>query len=316
MSTTTISLGLLILAAPPLPAGSAATHAPPPPQETSEATAEDVEVMRRLLVRSMGEALGTTSAPPAAGAVWSYSARWEHDPRFLEDADRDDLLAFTRAAGRYTNSAAAAGRVEHSRGFHVPGSGVIYALDLVVPTRRVPTEAEGEQQEEKENGRSEDLWDATEREVRGQAPPQEDSEGAALRAYSRAVLLSEAWNQGRKFRTELDPVTLDAVVDAVLATLASHGSRMEGLGDDETITVAIHVTAGGTVNKTMLGFSSPEDDPGESVYSGWSTALAASGDSKLTTRIVVQLRRSDLVSFAEGAPNAAQAKERARINRY
>ena len=125
-------------AAPPSPSVQEETRTTVDPAET----AEDVEIMRRVLVKAINERPGASIrvAPESLPTVFGvYSAQ-------------ADLLT-TSGTG-----------VTHSRAFHVPGAGAVFTLDVDVPVRQVLRTPETDEAED-----SDSAWDEARDELHGRA---------------------------------------------------------------------------------------------------------------------------------------------------
>jgi hypothetical protein len=203
----------------PLSAPSALQGTPSAPDTTAEAV-EDVEVLRRLLVEAI---------EPAR----EYAHTDANGDLYMRNLTvTDSILTFY--AGRE--------RVASSRGYLVPGSGAFYSLDVRLPV--VAADASEAPVDGKEP--REDEWERTRRAVR---------EGSEPRTPHLARELG--WNAegDAKYaqRLAIDEDARDEVVDAVLATLAKHGSRLRGLASGDDVAVALYVEGSGNDGSWVSG---------------------------------------------------------------
>jgi len=271
---------------------AAALHAVPPPplapqnasaNTTSANTAEDVEVLRTLLVDSLNDSFE------------------ERKPKRDEDAvtlshsfgDRPNLVTELWAAPQ---------TVQHSRAFHMPDVGVFFSLDASLPVI-----AKDEDQKEPESDQpTDDEWEAARREVRGSV----EQNGALFRRLHLVTPVAG----------EIDPQAIDKLVDVALRTLARHASRVEGLSPRETITLAIRL--GGRSRTLFQSYTVPGErvevghEPeteleNDQAYST-SAYVFAAGQNVREQHLVVRVAVSDLT--AEGGFD--RLRQRAQINRY
>lgn len=272
---------LVILLAASLAATSPALQSSGPDRA---AMAEDVEVLRRLLVRQL-----EPESRPAGVA--------------LSAGDHTLLYGYTLSTA--TVPLTPASPVGSSRGWYVPGTGALVTVDLRVPTRRVQrTESAAP------NGDEPDLWERTEREVRGQGPrAAERPQAFDPPAAGRTLYWQLQRAQG--VALELDEAAVQRATDAVLEALLDHGARLEGLAAGETITVALHVGASSQPSFTVpLGEGDDAD-----VY--WNQLFLESSSSRVRPRhVVVQVARDDLRDLQRGAALRDEVRARALVESY
>lgn len=257
-------------------AAPAAQDAPRP--DAADRTAEDVETMRRLLVKELGE----VASPGVVGTP--------------------------RKTGFFTvvSSFGASSSVEHSDGFHVPGMGALFTLELTLPTRELEAEPDAEEQEP----RDDDEWEAARLEALGVS---KRSPGSF--EYVAGTSLGKI-RELRSKRFEIDPEAIDRVVDGVLRTLGRHGRRIRGLGQNDSITVALRLRASSdsplsyVVTDTEAG-----DDDAEPAIVNWSTPFLI-GANTPDQRVVVRLRLSDLAGYIDDLPDSRDLRQRALVHRY
>lgn len=253
----------------------------------SQATAEGIEILRRIVVDQVDE----TFAPQ------------EEKARGVDRQHRFRMLG-TGQNGFVTELWAGGQTVTHSRGFHLPGHGALIVMDLSLPT----VERE-EQAEEPEDPRAptDDEWEAMRRRVRG--GPEED----------HVVLRGDLFEHGKP--VEIDEAAIERVRETVIKTVARHASRIDGLQRDETITVALHLSGNGgnwLSNFSTLPFTTTEDgDDDESSENGLGLAqtytFAARAEAP-EQHLVLEIPLADLDEFAQGG--YSRLAPRVRVTRY
>ena len=264
-------------------AGLCAVLAPLPLQNTSADTAEGAEILRRIVVDVLDEAFDRTERDEVSGNK-------------LERRERFGVVT-TLWAHRDT--------VQHSRVFHMPGAGLFIALDAALPV--VSREAEKDEPGRGKETRD-DEWERARREVRG---------GGSTLEPGVFVL-----GNRRLKMTEIDPRAIDQVIDLVLRSLARHAGRIEGLGSQETITVALRLSGRAQVwsDESLEGddkyrsethvWTDDEDELGQGAFS----FVLAGGSSAREQNLVIRVGLSDLAGFADSGLD--HLRHRAQINRY
>ena len=299
-----------LLATSWLPAAPTAFPAFLEDDDAAQAIAEDVEILRRLLVRALdgrGESVSATLDPAHARPVTPWGTVLRAETGLSAE------LGFRAATGWKRG----ASHVERSRGFHVPRTGVVYAIDVSVPVERV---AAGETEPESPQEAARDEWEAMEEAVR-----RGDDEGAggALEIVTSIVSGTNVTIDVPQ-ALRLDEGAITDCIDAVLATLAEHGARVEGLGPAESITVCLHVQGRVTPGELWVNpVTSDLDADGtldllvHNVTDGYRTWGAGSaGELVLEQRIVLQLDRSALLELATRKAPGADAGGLALVHRY
>jgi hypothetical protein len=206
--------------------------------------------------------------------------------------------------------------VQHSRAFHLPDAGVFLTLDVSVPVIAKEPEPEGERSDQP----TDDEWERARREVRGDG----SAEGLFFPRLSTVTPLA----------AEIDPASVEKVVDVILRTLARHAARVEGLTSRETFTVAVRLagrsrtllqTYEGEPHGYQFGFQTldePEDAPKglengmEKTYSAY---VVAAGHEVADQNLVVRVALSDLGAFADAGGTGGsleKLRQRAQVNRY
>jgi hypothetical protein len=170
--------------------------------------AEQIEIMRRVLVRALLEK-SVDYATNRYGSAVDFVARGKK----LGAAYEDLSTTFNTARGLYSNA------LVHARGYYLPGQGVVYTVDLYIPVKQVsepPAEVK-------------DAWEEARKEV-------ERGKNAKVVNY-----LMQSRGRTRKI---LDPDAIEKGEDVLLGTLGKHASKMSKLPDGETITLAIYLKPG------------------------------------------------------------------------
>jgi len=173
-----------------------------------KALAEQVEIMRRVLVRSLLEK-SVDYATNRYGNAVDLVTRGKN----LQAKYADAATVFGLASGFYSNA------LVHARGYCLPGQGVVYTVDLYIPVKKVTDPPE----------EAKDAWEEAKKEVeRGKTP-------------EMVNYLTQ--NRGRT-RMILDPDAIEKGEDILLGTVGKHASKMSELPDGETITLAIYLKPG------------------------------------------------------------------------
>lgn len=253
-----------------------------PEDSTTEQAAEDVEIMRRLLVHAIDETAPDGEEP---GKV-----------RFLTGGLAEGQPITGPLTSFYSFSSASV--VTHSRGFHVPGTGAIFAIDARVPV--VAVEPYAAKEDDQEQG--DDDWERIRREVR---TGKTETRGGAFGAFKVQF-------RGTPTKWELDPDAIEDIERAVLETLARHGGRIAALDEAEDITVALYLHQGTTVSETgVFGYafnvgSDDEDDE----ETAWTTMAGRTAPAQ---RLILRVRVADLLRAGK---DGRELRERAFVSRY
>lgn len=269
----------------------AALHPQPPAvpqlQQTAADTAEGLEILRRILVDSLEK---------------SFQAE-KKQHRIKTDDGRTEGIVQLLVTGHQT--------VENSRVFHLPEVGVFFSLDAALP---MVAKQGTEKDEPAGDAPRDDEWEKYRREVRGGGEAGIPSGTYVLGTRANAVEM------------EIDPTAVDKLIDTSLQSLARHTSRIEGLGTQETITLAVKISGGyGGFGGHFWGANLLDDaysfelsDEGKEPTDAapalplLSTVFARSGAASQS--LVLQIRVGDLAAYTNGG--TAELRKRARINRY
>jgi hypothetical protein len=209
--------------------------------------------------------------------------------QFLEGLTDDHLVTGLWAADQ---------DVTHSRGFHVPGAGVFFALDVRVPlVQAEPTSIDGGDDDEED-----DEWERFKNEVR------RGSAAGSGMADGRAI---EVWKGPEQRTLTLDRDAIRKLEDAVLRTLARHASRVEGLSSGDAITVALHLSGSGALPMVLKQPESDEDSEEQETYHAWTLFAGAETPER---HLVIRVSIADL-SGGSGA-GLERLRQRAQIHEY
>jgi len=249
---------------------------------TSEATAEGTEILRRILVESLDDAL----------------------------TDRDDHVAARKELrehlGPVTRLWSDSRTVQHSRAFHVPEAGLFLALDVSLPV--VSRDAAAKDDKDGKNEKpTDDEWERMQREVRGQST----TDGFVFRKLRLQTPVD----------AEIDPKAIENVIDVVLKTLARHATRVEGLGSRDTVTVALRL-GGRSHNFLQnfeggpgaLSLGENGDEKGDDDSRTFSAYVIASSQDVREQNLTVRIALSDLAGMADAG--ADKLRQRAQVNLY
>lgn len=237
-------------------------------------TAEDVEVLRRLLVKGL--------MPQADSGVLDLlkdaQTRGTYE-RFVTTHE-----GVIQDLGLYAQGPS----VQHSRGFHAPGAGLFYCIELSVPAaaRTVDPSTNGKPAEP-------DEWESTQREVRYRQ--QGSPTNVGLLTLGSVFQRTTTW--------VLDPAAIDKAVEQVLGTLAEHGARVRGLAPSDSITVALHVSAKGWADQTAIA---------QGDYLGSLVGYTSLREE----RVVIRVGRQALESYLGGRLPLSELRAAAQVTRY
>ena len=237
---------------------------------------EDVEIMRRILVQEVAGELRGQEADVLP---------------LLFDSGADASFLGTSLGLSLVSSEP----VSQSRGFYLPGSGVILTLEVTAPVRPVEPGSD-------EAAPGDDPWTRMERQVRGQEAPTSNP-GRRPGTFMSAV------REVNTKRWVIDAEVVDRIEDVLLDTLARHGARIEGLDPGETVTVAVRVSPGAARRPVILG----EGGDIDANELGW--LATHSVERAPLVHLVVQMRRQDMLEPGDER-DAAEAGRRALIHRY
>jgi hypothetical protein len=266
----------------------------PPAQDSgSDATAEGIEILRRILA----DQIDATFAPDE-----------ERERSGVDRPHRFRMLS-GESNGIVTSLWAGGQTVSHSRGFHLPGHGVLLVMDLTLPT--VEREEHADEPEEPQ-APSDDEWDAMRRRVRGGS------------SEEHALFRGQLLERGKE--SEIDEAAIERVRETVIKTVARHASRIDGLERGDTITVALHLSGNagtwwsnfqsmpfGAFGTDEDGARKPEQDDAKDLELAQTYVVAARGEAP-EQHLVLEIPLADLDEFAQGG--YSRLAPRVRVTRY
>jgi hypothetical protein len=258
---------------------------------TSENTAEGAEILRRILVDALDDALSPKEKADA------------------KDRGESTRIQQLHGFGVVTKLWSDGETVQHSRVFHLPDVGLFFALDAALP---VVSKEREEREPDKASKSKDDEWERARSELRGNYVGGQD--GLFLKRYGEAK------------ETEIDPKAIELVIEQVLKTLARHAARIEGMTQRETFTVALRLSGRSRTLWSKSGSDGYEFEEGEGETHVWSSEeegeipsrtlsfVLAGGGSAREQNLVIRISLADLAGYAEGGPESL--RQRAQINRY
>ncbi len=238
---------------------------------------EDIEVMRRILHKSLIQHLARKKdvAADTAKIKDGETVAYTYD----EKSDKNIPLVSHLFLEKAMYNSYKQGNLD-LRGYYIPGSGVVYSLQVGVPAREEPA-AEG-----KENPG--DLWETTESEIRrGEA------------SHSRKTKKTKTF--------VIDEKAVDAVIDHLITTVAKHASNMEHLHSSDQITLLIDFKGRTSLNQVarITGETALQ------LYSEW----AADSSPGINQDVILQMQVSFLPSY-KSTGDIEVVKRAMRISRY
>ncbi len=253
-------------------------------EEHADRIAEDVEILRRLLVQAIG--------PAEADSVFFG------DIPLQGNSNNPLTVRLLRSTSTLSGRLAAGERVKHSRAFHLPGTGVFYSFDLELP---LALAADSRSDDEKDDVESD--WERVRREVRSGT------------SGNQPVLRFDQFVSQEEGRWEVDRDAKEHAIDAVLKTLAQHGQRLSGLDPGDSITVALHVEGSGSAPGavySVLGENEEDDANAQGRGLFWASVYAGQSAPE---RVVIQVPFDALRAGTNGA-GFEEVKRRAIVHRY
>jgi hypothetical protein len=167
----------------------------------------------------------------------------------------------------------------HLVGYYIPGTGVLYTLDLPADTKQVDVQ-EGEHEL--------DLWQEIEGRLRG----------------GRTDELSFVQEAKCKRHTVIDHEALDRTVALLVRTLGEYGSRIEQLSMGESITLAARVRA-----RNLMSYAVP-------LLATSYGLLSQDAQDLKSHRVIVNVPVRAIRDFESGRIDLDTLKERAEITKY
>lgn len=282
-------IGLALLVIPlPMMSATAVQEAPMVPQVSSfgpRKPASSMDIMRRVIVKSINRDMNEHFSDENDKLTSTVTTR-ETAPGV--PLPSESFAIATSLYGRLaTNSFAG-----DSRGYYIPGHGAVFSLEVTVPL----IEAEPEETEDIEKPEKvDDLWTEATDEAEGRTS-----------AFGRAVVSGTyLFNETKQTEWMINPEGVDLVINAVCATVAKHGKKIDDLQDDESVIVVLNVNPGQAVSTT--------GDTG--AYRLFYSYSFAAGGSDETQQIVIEVTVEDLDRYAGDRIDLDGLKSRATITR-
>lgn len=259
-----------------------------------EKTAQTIDIMRRVLAKSISRELNELYASEDEG---------QEDGKEEQSVDGGGVrvgggvpmggswasgtsspLIYRTVSGFSTLSY----HTSNTRGFRVPGQGVIFTLDVTVPAKQVEMEAV----DEDEQADAEDDWEQARNEASGRA-------SNAYTIFNQVRVVSVE-NQ-KQYELVIEPEAMDAVIKAVVKSVSLHGLKIKGLDDDDSIVVAMQLEG----NRII----SPSGERNLLIFTGRSLGSARQ-------RVIIEIDRSVLGRYADGKIDLDAVRSRAKITSY
>jgi len=274
----TIAIGAGLLAASALLSGAAMQQDENPLAKT----AQSIDIMRRVIVKSINLELAEyTGANEKGGNERTTAAA--SAPTFVTTTGYQSY-SYVTSGGTFASFAS------DSRGHVVPGHGAMFSLSVVVPSKA----EDAKPKEVPEAGEGDDLWSQAEREASGR--------GDTL--FVQAIV---TYNSTPAKVITRDEKAVERAIRAVVEAVGRHGSKIEGLGDDDSIIVAMNVR-GGAVQV--------EGDSDGNVTMFYSAMGAFSTADDREERIVIEVTMEDIARYASRRLDLDGLREKARVTRY
>ncbi|MCZ6836674.1 MAG: hypothetical protein O7G85_12930 [Planctomycetota bacterium] len=278
-----LSIALLGLGLTVLPLNPVWSQESPSKPDLAQ-THQDINIMRRVFVKSIDRALGDHLGSDEEKSASEEKSTMEVGLLPATSGPIGYSYAFDTYSGLFSNYA------NDARGFYVPGHGAMFSLGVNVPTIEVEL-VEGGNVVEKED--ENDLWSEAEREATGKT----------IVATGTNLYFPFAKNVTKKYI--IDEESVEVAVAAVVKAIGKHGLKIEGVVDDESIVVVLSVRGGQVL---------PKDK--NMTQSSFYTVLGRSSSRDDTRRIVIEITISDLKRYAGERIDFDAIMERAKITRF
>jgi hypothetical protein len=259
-----------------------------PRPRTTDSAPEDVEIMRRLLVEAIDKTRTT-------------GVRWRVDTPLRVGGELSVVSGLTLSP-----DGSGGGVVTHSRGFQAPGLGALFSIDAQVPT----VQAGAPESTADDSPEKDDAWERVKRQIQTGRKEADETDPLLGTIHDRSALLLTTLGRANQRAWTLDPEAMQAVTDAVLETLATHGKRIRELKDRDSITVAIHFTPTNTT--PYISGTHVDSDDASALWGNWVSIYGAS--QAPAQRVVIQIPFGDLQALNGGG--AGQLRRTAGIHRY
>jgi len=196
-------------------------QAPPSTEPNLNTLNDQIQIMRLVLANSLNKSLSHMFQQSQADKAADEDSESQQD----EESTIGVAGTYSHSRSNYTmllkqqfgyQYASSTQFTSYTRGFFVPGSGVVFTTALSVPVSEITANHEDNHQNE---------WELAKRELQGQASKNEDR-----RADS-------AW--------VIDPQYIDTAIDTALQSIFEFGLNIEGLRAEENIILAIRFEPSG-----------------------------------------------------------------------
>lgn len=239
------------------------------------AMAEDIEIMQRIIDRALQQYFaGDEPKVQLLEQLFEKRAGKKGKSRKAKHAMSgyyDAVQAYSLASSRSTQF--------HIVGYYIPGTGVLYTLDLPTDTKEVDVQ-EGEDEL--------DLWQEIEGRLRG----------------GRADAPSYVQEAKCERHTVVDNEALDRTVALLVQTIGEYGSRIEQLSMGESITLAARVRARNLTRYVMPLLATSYG------------LLGQNAQDLRSHRVIVNVPVRAIRDFESGRIDVATLNERAEITKY
>ena len=265
-----------------------------------EKTAQTIDIMRRVLAKSISRELnelyasededegqedekesktvsvggggsGVVSiAPRSSGVGWSTSST--------------SPFIYSSVSGYSSLNSS----TSNTRGFRIPGQGAIFTLDVSVPAK--PVETTDEVEDEKAD--ADDDWEQASNEASGRLANAYKLYGQVLRSSGEKV---------KQTVLVIEPEAVDAVINAVVKSVASHGLKIKGLDDDDSMVVAMQLEGNRIISSS-----------GETNRLFFTSTSSGSAQQ----RVIIEIDCSVLGRYADGRIDLDAVRSRAKITSY
>lgn len=238
---------------------------------------EDIEIMRRVLVKELMDHFGV-------GYTLGKTLFDQLDKD--EDDEGSGKTAYSRAQNLFEYGLRWHGQNHYnSRGFYVPGSGVVLSLDVDVPVKEAP-------KKKKKAQTSRNLWEEAEKEYR-----QGSSSASSFTNVKKEE--QKSWI--------LDSETIEEVIDILVETVARNGTNMEHLSPRDRFTLLVTFKGDRSLDKLAMATR----DARLALSSFYATYSA----QPLKEDVIVQIPASIASRIEEGA-DVEDVKRAAKVIRY
>ncbi len=285
---------------------AAAPAAPQPVDEPERMTAlaEQIEIMRLVLAKSINRGFTDLIAerrppqdPIAAQEAEVLAQRFgDHHPAALRL-----LRVYGRVGHQKTQF------TSHTRGFYAEGIGVVFSSEVQTPV----SELEGEAAVKA--AREPDEWNEAAEEISGRAG------GAIGRAtvYWDAVTTAQFADTDDPVLWAIEPEFVEAAISSVLTMLGKHGLKIEALPEDEGIVVGLRLEPDVRLTSYSVGTGNEPATELAYAYMLMNRTLHAGARRAAPMHLVIQISKRSLERFgAQDEVDVAALRHEARITMY